>query len=36
MSTANLAGFAAVSLGLFLGLALAGLSDVFPPAKAML
>ena len=36
MSTANLADFAGASLGLFLGLPLAGLSDLFPPAKAML
>ena len=36
MSTANLAGFAGTSLGLFLGLPLAGLSDLLPPGKAML
>ena len=36
MSTANSAGLAGASLGLFLGLPLAGLSDLLPPAKAML
>ena len=36
MSMANLAGFAGARLGLFLGLPLAGLLDLFPPPKPML
>ena len=35
MSMANLAGFVGASLGLFLGLPLAGLLEPFPP-EAML
>lgn len=31
MSMASLAGFVGASLGLFLGVALAGLLDLFPP-----